>query len=328
MKRIKSLRIRNFKAIRDTGEISLTDLTVLIGNNGSGKSSLIEALETYKSLITSGLDTAMQRWKGFEHIRNQQAKSLEVEEPEDIPDESEPDESEDLVSRFGHADENPQDPMKKIVRGADREPIAFSFVAEDENGIVQTETLLNISQGGNKLFIQYERFAFGETEIERDEAGRVIQVIERDKDDGTIIDSKEIARLTDDQSLVSTTPQFSRDYFRLQDYVRTFAENVERWQFALLNPDSMGNPYPRSRAKRGISLARDGSNIAEYLLEISEYDRENETFVLEGLVETLQYVLPYADDLRTEQTSELERSVYLQLNESGFKVSGLGSRSG
>ena len=37
--------VKNFKAIRESGRLKLTPLTVLIGNNGSGKSSLIEALE-------------------------------------------------------------------------------------------------------------------------------------------------------------------------------------------------------------------------------------------------------------------------------------------
>jgi len=43
---IDSVRLRNFKAIRDSGVVKLTPLTVLIGNNGSGKSSLVEALLT------------------------------------------------------------------------------------------------------------------------------------------------------------------------------------------------------------------------------------------------------------------------------------------
>ena len=41
-----------------TGALKLGALTVLIGNNGSGKSSLIEALETYQRIVTHGLDDA------------------------------------------------------------------------------------------------------------------------------------------------------------------------------------------------------------------------------------------------------------------------------
>jgi len=49
---LNSVRVRNFKAIRNSGSVRLTPLTVFIGNNGSGKSSLIEALETLQVFIT------------------------------------------------------------------------------------------------------------------------------------------------------------------------------------------------------------------------------------------------------------------------------------
>lgn len=39
---LREVVIRNFKAIRESGRLKLTPLTILIGNNGSGKSSLIE----------------------------------------------------------------------------------------------------------------------------------------------------------------------------------------------------------------------------------------------------------------------------------------------
>lgn len=68
---LKSIKIQNFKAIQNSKTIRLTPLTVFIGNNGSGKSSVIEALETYKTIIESNLDTAMRPWRGFEYVRNQ-----------------------------------------------------------------------------------------------------------------------------------------------------------------------------------------------------------------------------------------------------------------
>jgi AAA15 family ATPase/GTPase len=33
---LNSFRVQNFKAIRDSGQVRFTPLTVLIGNNGSG----------------------------------------------------------------------------------------------------------------------------------------------------------------------------------------------------------------------------------------------------------------------------------------------------
>lgn len=75
--RLQSARIRNFKAITDSGTIKFGPLTVFVGNNGSGKSSLIEALEAWQNIVLYGLDAAMGRWLGIEHVRH---KSLEAKE--------------------------------------------------------------------------------------------------------------------------------------------------------------------------------------------------------------------------------------------------------
>jgi len=68
---LRSFLVRNFKAIRNSKAIKFTPLTVFIGNNGSGKSSVIEALSTYQMIVRDGLDDAMNYWRGFEYIRNQ-----------------------------------------------------------------------------------------------------------------------------------------------------------------------------------------------------------------------------------------------------------------
>ena len=68
------IRVKNFKAIRDSGLVKFGALTAFIGNNGAGKSSLIEALETYQVIVSDGLDVAMQRFMGIEHVQNKHAK--------------------------------------------------------------------------------------------------------------------------------------------------------------------------------------------------------------------------------------------------------------
>jgi predicted ATPase len=78
----------------------------------------------------------------------------------------------------------------------------------------------------------------------------------------------------------------------------------------------MTSPMPQKRTGGRVQLNKDGSNIAEYLLEI----RRTDTSVFDGILETMQYVLPYARDLQPTLTSELERNVYLQITEGDFKV--------
>jgi AAA15 family ATPase/GTPase len=68
---VSTFKGQNIATVRDSKAIRLTPLTVFIGNNGSGKSNIIEALETYKTIIETNLDTAMRPWRGFEYVRNQ-----------------------------------------------------------------------------------------------------------------------------------------------------------------------------------------------------------------------------------------------------------------
>ncbi len=67
---LATFRALNFKAVQDSKTIKFTPITAFIGNNGSGKSSIIEALETLQMLAIKGIDEAVQPWHGFEYIWN------------------------------------------------------------------------------------------------------------------------------------------------------------------------------------------------------------------------------------------------------------------
>ena len=71
---LQTITVENFKAVHRSGAVKLTPLTVFIGDNGSGKSSLLEGLETYQEVVIRGLDAAMERWLGFEHVWNQRVR--------------------------------------------------------------------------------------------------------------------------------------------------------------------------------------------------------------------------------------------------------------
>lgn len=70
---IDKISIKNFKAIR-SATIKLSNISVFVGNNGSGKSSVIEALQTLQNVLLHGLSAGFnERWFGLEHIRNTSA---------------------------------------------------------------------------------------------------------------------------------------------------------------------------------------------------------------------------------------------------------------
>jgi len=103
-----------------------------------------------------------------------------------------------------------------------------------------------------------------------------------------------------------------------EDLVRA-ADEVLAWQFLTLSPERMGLPVPQQRTKGAVRLANDGSNVADFLLDLRRQDAN----AFNGIVETMAFVLPYAKDIQpTLTSSEIERKAWLQLSEDTFKVPG------
>jgi predicted ATPase len=280
--RLQSFRLRNFKAVQDSGTITFTPLTVFIGNNGSGKSSILEGLEMLYTLITSDLDSAIAPWRDFRYILNQAV---------------------------------PHEPKTKTVpreRPYSANPMNFELRGQLEDKINDIYTLnVTDTPNGDELFIKQEILR---------QTGRNVPFINFKRDDTGLVTGKYVidteeetieTKLQEGISLLNLSPSpFAYDL-----PLRTFIRN---WQFVSLVPQKMGEPRRQRRATSQILLEKDGSNVAEYLLDIQKRDRD----AFDSIVSTLQQILPYSQDLQMALTSELDRSIYPQLTEGNFKVPG------
>ena len=256
--RLQTVRIRNFKAIVDSRSVVLGPLTVFIGHNGSGKSSLIEGLETYQAIVTDGLDAAMQRWLGIEHVRH---KGVEAKE------------------RAGQ-------PLN---------PMVFDLtVGATPRRVTRIEMAVNNDAAANRMFIAREKAVHANGWFIEKNVDRTDTAFEPGR------------------SVLGTGGAGHR----------AVAQHVKGWQFMTLQPERMGLPVPQQRTGGRVRLAKDGSNIADYLLDIQRLDEQLKTHAMEGIVRAMGYVLPYARDLQAALTSELERKAYLQLTEGSFKLPG------
>jgi predicted ATPase len=65
--RIQELRLQNFRAF-DNARLTLSDLTFLVGRNGAGKSSILDALELMREALTDSLPNALDRRDGLTGI--------------------------------------------------------------------------------------------------------------------------------------------------------------------------------------------------------------------------------------------------------------------
>lgn len=82
---LSSFCLRNFKAVQNSKSIGFSPLTVFIGNNGSGKSSIVEAMETFQSIVLKGLDEAMASCYGFEYILNKAKEHKSIKDKVSSP---------------------------------------------------------------------------------------------------------------------------------------------------------------------------------------------------------------------------------------------------
>lgn len=66
---LRSLRVAGVKSARDSGDMELPRLAVLVGRNGSGKSAVLEALQWLQDALRDGLSAATsRRYKSFRDL--------------------------------------------------------------------------------------------------------------------------------------------------------------------------------------------------------------------------------------------------------------------
>ncbi len=282
---LKSFRLKNFKAIHDSGVVKFSPLTVLIGDNGSGKSSLVEGLQTYQRITKDGLDEAMQMWRGFEYAHNPPLHSGHLRK--------------DNTATIS--------PIEFELSGLHVPPVSQNASAEKYSA----EMHVNKDPNADVIFIEKEIVKYkGHRVLTRNSMGWQHH-----------INKQEIFGIRPGHSIISDggiyyfakESEEDKQFNDLKGYGIQFD-----WQFLKLNPWIMGEPQPIQRTGGPIRLRSDGSNIAEYLQHI--HQRYPDAF--EGILEALAYVLPYMRDLKPVLTDLLGHQMHLEMTEDDFKVMG------
>ncbi len=286
---LRRIKIENFKAIQNSGSIKLTPLTVFIGNNGSGKSSIIEGLLTYQMIIEQGLDDAINYWRGFDYIRNRAVPHTLSPKSVDRPYEINP-----VTFKFSYKDYG-------LGMSITQSPSGEVFISEE------TIKLIGFSSD------VYGRF-FKSIDFNRDVSGTINyhSVAEDNAYQGEVL-----GKASDTQGILALNAV--QEKLRQLNHPEIQSQ-IADWQFINFNPAIMGNPIPPRLSADRVKLAPNASNLGHYLLDLYKLDIN----AFNGLVETLQYVLPYAKDLQVQATSpaELERRIYLKMTEGSFQVPG------
>ena len=69
---VEELRLRNFRAF-ENARLELSNLTFLVGRNGAGKSSLLDAMDLLREAVSDSLENALDRRGGLQKIQRAKA---------------------------------------------------------------------------------------------------------------------------------------------------------------------------------------------------------------------------------------------------------------
>lgn len=72
--RVEEIRVKNVRSLADV-RVSLSGLTFLVGRNGAGKSSILDAIELLREALTDSLPNALSRRDGFAAVSRRGAET-------------------------------------------------------------------------------------------------------------------------------------------------------------------------------------------------------------------------------------------------------------
>ena len=276
---IKKISIVNFKAIKDCLNLPLQPFTAFIGNNGSGKSSVMEAMRTIHLCLTKNIEEAFSIWGGLDKVRNYHALQEEAS-----------------VSQFGFKQKH--------------QPITFWLEAELNGKKYEYQVSFNLSLNDDFYIVENEELhcngqvMFATNAI--DNNGNSFCQLYVAADSAKEFTHKSNTLLL---SLSDGNPHL------LHEDVSAFREYVMNWQFLYMNAHEMGKPVMQNRLQKNIRLDYDGRNIAEYILWIRAQGQE----YLNSIVQKMIFVLPYIKQIQPNIQETFNREVELLLHETHDK---------
>ncbi|MCK5719103.1 MAG: AAA family ATPase [Thiomargarita sp.] len=291
---IKSFRIKNFKAIKDSGLIELKPLTVLIGNNGAGKSSFIEGLEIYHAVMKKGLTTIINRWQNFKQIDNQinyQSEAIE----------------QTIDNRNSIALELGQDIDKlmtfrsniDITLETENKPIIHNEMLFFDNELIVERQI------GNKFYFpEAESFKFSAP------AGNEFSILSKHNSALWAALSRYINSIRSHNTsamLIKWLENINKN--------KHFWDSFD-WQFINLESNNIESTETSKRKISDNKLNQNGSNIARYLLNI----QRSQTDIYQQILTILQSIYPHIKDLQTKVSPQMGTNVYLEITEINGKI--------
>jgi predicted ATPase len=266
---IEKISISNFKAIEQCLNLPLQPFTAFIGNNGSGKSSVMEALRTLHLCLTKNIEEAFNIWGGLDKVRNYHAIQEEA-----------------TVSQFGFKQRH--------------KPILFWLKCKVNGQNYEYQASFNLSLNNDYYIVENEELHCN---------GKVMFATNAIDNDGNsfcqIYVSANDAREFNHKHNLLLLAQRDSTLIPHQD-TAAFQEYIINWQFLYLNAQEMGKPVMQNRLTKNIRLDYDGRNVAEYILWIRSQGQEYLDSLVRKMIFVLPYIKQIQPNIQETFNREVE----------------------
>jgi len=248
---IKRVSIENFKAIYHAADISMPSFAVFIGNNGTGKSTVMEALRVLQIAVTKGLNAAFEEWGGLDRVRNYNAS-------------------------LGNAISDTNS-FKRY------SPLKIGMTCLLKERIFDYKVQINVLPDGVFYVVESEElYCNGEPIFTAKVSGQ-------GNEGETIFHKTLLGReIRDEYKANRLRLGFQSPY--ISEELEEFRQYIEDWQFLYLNAHNMEKPVQQDRVYRVIKLDYEGRNIADYLLRLKDEGKEYLDNIIRKMRFVLPYI--------------------------------------
>lgn len=283
---LKSIRVTNFKIVGDSGLLPLQPFTAFIGRNGSGKSSLLEALDWLSHAVVDGAEAATEPFQRAGDIINgwytNSERTLGIGLVFDPQDASVGDE---IAYQIEVGAETPSD-LPRIIS----EHLSVK-TRDGDTVLVRTSAGLREhrtnSRRDDRPIVKFTETPDYELQPDqaRDQEGEFWQPINNQ----------------DRLALAYIDPNENRAASLLRDF-------LERAAFLRLNPRAIASFSPARLKRSPRVLDDDGARLAALLAELDDE-------LIAILVEKLTFILQGASQLQSHKPSSPADRRYITLSE-------------
>lgn len=263
---LKTLRVTDFKIVRDSKLLTLQPLSVLIGRNGSGKSSIIEALDWLSRALIGGVEGATEEFHRITDVIHAHSD----------------------VDRFGLTLE--MDPRDASVGDTITYRVEVGY-NEQKNPEVRLEELSAQGREGSQYTIRTEPSTGNREFIKRSRFEAIRRALQdmkiRDEDRNQLLemigDMEETGESFTDQTRLALSASEQDEYeFRTGVILKDF---LERAVFLRLSPKTIASFAPAKASSSPRLLDEAGQGLSEL---IGQLDDEKKALLVQKLTYIIQ----------------------------------------